>query len=289
MTQSHSSNQSNNSYIIDPESGAEMARLIDQDSILTQAQGGLFSEREDFSTIVDVLDIASGPGGWVLDVALTYPEIEVTGIDISKSMIEYARAYAKVRELHNAHFQVMNALNPLEFPTASFDLVNARTIIGFVFPAIWPQLIAECRRILRPGGILRLTEFEWGFTNKPAFETYCSLVNRAFFLAGRSFSPTGKHMGITPMLEPLMRTGGFHSIKRKAHALDCSAGAPAFPSMYEDCKSGFQLMQPFLISTQVASHEEIEHLYEQVMDEMLSDDFCSLSYFLTTWGETSKA
>ncbi len=66
------------------------------------------------------------------DVAHTYPEIEVTGIDISHNMIAYARAHAEVRGLTNAHFQVMNALEQLDFPDASFDLVNARAALGFV-------------------------------------------------------------------------------------------------------------------------------------------------------------
>ncbi len=72
MTESFSHRDPDNTYVIDAESGAEMARLIDQDRIATRAMGGLFSERDDLSTIFDVLDIGCGPGGWVLDVAHHY-------------------------------------------------------------------------------------------------------------------------------------------------------------------------------------------------------------------------
>jgi hypothetical protein len=35
----------------------------------------------------------------------------------------------------------------------------------------WPVLIQECMRITRPGGIIRLTEFDtYGTTNSPAVE-----------------------------------------------------------------------------------------------------------------------
>src|SRR6266852_7513435 len=128
--------ESQNTYVIDAESAAEMARLLDQDKLITEAMDGLFSERHDLSGIYDVLDIAYGPGGWAHEVAHSYPEMEVTGIDISKRMIEYARAHARVRKLDNAHFRVMDALKPLGFPDESFDLVNARTIFAFMPPAV---------------------------------------------------------------------------------------------------------------------------------------------------------
>src|SRR5713226_4502678 len=80
-------NQGSNSYVFDPESPAEMARLINQGRQLTQAMGGLFVGMPDTSGLHNVLDVACGPGGWVLDVAFAHPEIEVAGIDISKTMI----------------------------------------------------------------------------------------------------------------------------------------------------------------------------------------------------------
>ena len=99
-----------NVYISDPESGAEMARLIDQDRLVTKGMGGLFPERSnDFSGIHRVLDGACGPGGWALEIAFKYPEIEVVGFDVSQAMIDYANAQARVQGLENASFQVMNS------------------------------------------------------------------------------------------------------------------------------------------------------------------------------------
>src|SRR5713226_9162939 len=109
-------------YIIDPESAAEMARLMNQDRLITDGMGGLFPERQDNLTgIHDILDIACGPGGWVLSTAHAYPEINVVGTDISRTMIQYAKAQARAQGLDNAHFSVMDVLKPLEFPDSSFD------------------------------------------------------------------------------------------------------------------------------------------------------------------------
>ncbi len=280
--------ESQNTYVIDAESASEMARLLDQDKLITEAMDGLFSERDDLSGIYDVVDIACGLGGWVHEVAHSYPEMEVTGIDISARMVEYARAHAKVRRLDNAHFRVMNVLKPLDFPDGSIDLVNARAIFTFMPPASWPMLIQEALRILRPGGFIRLTEVEMGFANTPAFERYCWTFNRALQLAGQSFSPNGLHPGITPMLGRFLRDAGCQHIKKKAHVIDFSTGEDAHGGFYQDLRLGFKLGQPFLVKTGVITQEEVDQLYQQALDEMQSEQFCALWYLLTVWGEKAK-
>jgi hypothetical protein len=58
--------KSGNVYFNDPESGAEMARLLEQDRLITQGMGGLFPERSnDFSGIQRVLDGCTGYLGYL--------------------------------------------------------------------------------------------------------------------------------------------------------------------------------------------------------------------------------
>ncbi len=178
---------SDNVYFNDPENVAEMARLLGQDRLITKGMGGLFSERFDLSGIHRILDLACGPGGWALEVAFTYPKIEVVGVDVSRAMIDYANAQVRVQGLNNASFQVMDIQKPLDFPDGSFDLVNAR-FINFLPAAAWPRLMQELRRITRPGGVIRLTESEWWyFTNSPALENLNAMIIRALKLQGESF------------------------------------------------------------------------------------------------------
>lgn len=70
----------------------------------------------------------------MLDVARTYPQVQVTGFDSSVWMIEYTRAQALTQELKHASFRVMDALKPLDFPDESFDLINARSILHLFLP-----------------------------------------------------------------------------------------------------------------------------------------------------------
>src|SRR5438105_3371931 len=274
-----------NVYFNDPESGAEMARLLTQDRLITRGMGGLFSERSDLSGIHRILDAACGPGGWALEVAYTYPEIEVVGFDISRAMIDYARAQARVQGLDNADFVVMDIQKPLDFPTESFDLVNAR-FINFLPAAAWPKLMQEFKRITRPGGTIRLTESEWWyFTNSPALEDLNSLIIRALKLQGESFSESGRFTGVLPMLGRFLLDAGCASVNYRSHVIDYSFGTEAYVGFRRDAAVVFKLFQPFIVRMGVATQEEVDQLYDRMQMEMLREDFRGLMLPLTAWGE----
>lgn len=284
MVTPEGSSQKESTYVIDAESGTEMARLINQERLLTRVMGGVFPEHFDLSHVSHILDIGCGPGGWVLDVAFENPKINVVGIDISQQMVEYARAHAEAQGMNNASFQVMNALESLEFDDNSFDVVNARYLQAFMMKTSWAPLMKEIMRILRPGGRLLLTDGEWSISNSPAFEKMGAMLTNVGTLTGRSFSPDGRHIGITPMLGRFLRDAGFVDIQRKAHVLDFSAGVEDYGDTYQDLLAGLKLLEPFLVQAKVTTEEEFEELYQQALAELMLDSFCAVGYMLTVWG-----
>lgn len=142
-----SNDKSENTYIIDTESAAEMARLIDQSRCMNEAMRDLIPQSVDLADVHTVLDVACGPGGWALEVARLYPHIQVIGIDISQIMIKSAEQRARIQVLDNASFQVMDARIPLAFPDGAFDLVNARFMAAFLMRDQWSGVVKECARL----------------------------------------------------------------------------------------------------------------------------------------------
>lgn len=274
-----------NTYVIDAENAAEMARLMRQEQIVTAGMGGIFPEQSDLSEMHHVLDLACGPGGWALEVAYTYSDMEVIGVDISERMIAYANAQAQVQQRPNVQFQVMNILHPLAFPDSSFDLINARLISGFMRQEAWPGFFAECLRLLRPGGILRLTEIEAGMANKLYFEKALHTGIAAMHRAGLSFSPNGLHYGIVQMLPYLFRQAGFSLLGTKAHFLDFSYGTEAHESFCQDLELALPLFEPLIVKTGLATSEEWQELFQAGLAEMYEEDFCSAWMMLTAWGK----
>src|SRR6266851_2052568 len=273
MTTSQPTNTSkrDNRFVADPNSGETMAWLINADTLLNRGMGGALgtdlSERlsriyRERKAPVHILDIACGPGGWVIEVAGEHPEYEVTGADIGQPMIDYARSLAKVRGFDNAHFSRMDVLKPLDFPNESFDLVNARTLFGFMSPDTWPQLLAECLRITRPGGIIRLTELEAPVTTSLALNELWYHHTRAFYKLGRSFSVDEWHIGINAVLKRLLRDAGFQDIKHQGHVIDISAGTADFEGFFRHFVYVFGLAKPFLLKVTGLTEQEYDRLYQ---------------------------
>jgi ubiquinone/menaquinone biosynthesis C-methylase UbiE len=275
------------------DSGAELARLVEQEQAFTKALGGLIPEHPDLNTFLApfhrVLDVACGSGGWVLSLAQAYPHLEVMGFDIDERMINYANTQAHVGGLDNASFRVMDLNQPLDYPDNSFDLVSARFMT--VIPTmVWPSAERELVRMTRPGGIIRHTEAEhYSVTNGPAFETLSGMWLRAFKKSGCTFSPDGRNTGNTPVLRRMLREAGCQNIQIKPWVIDWSAGAPDHDAFFEDIRTLMKLVQPFLIGMGETTQEEADQLYQQAEMEMVSKDFCALWYLLTAWGEKPKA
>lgn len=140
--------------------------------------------------------------------------------------------------------------------------------------------------ISRSGGMIRLTECDdMGTTTSPAFEKFSDMGGIAYLRAGRSFSPEGRNWGITPMLGRFLQQAGCKNIRHTAHVIDYSTGAEAHEGMFHNWMISLKFAQPFLAKMGLSTQEELDHLYQQAMAEMMSDDFSALWYFVTVSGE----
>ena len=282
--------QTGNYYILG-DTNAEMVHLIEDDRNFNTSMGGLLPEQpEEFiPRIHHVLDVACGPGGWALELAQLYPHMQVTGIDISAGMIDYANTLAHASGLDNVSFRVGNILEPLDFPDDSFDLVNARHIEDVIPVAAFPPLFKEMVRVTRPGGTTRITGSEWGVTNSFAYETLMRLVLRAVRITGLDFSADSRNISIAMWLSHFLRDAGCVNIQERPSFFDLSAGAKLHDSGYRDLTLAFELMSPFLVGVGVTVPQEVEQLKRRLSLEMLEDSFRGIIYTLTAWGQKPEA
>lgn len=275
-----------NPYIFDAESETEMVRLQKQERLMTEALGGLFPERpEELGGVQNLLDVGCGPAGWALSVAHAYPKVYVTGIDISERMIRYARAMAKVQWLdNNTEFRVMDATQPLDFPDNTFDLINARYIIGFMNTTQWPEFLRECWRILRPGGVVRLTEWDGGTSTSPAINQIGAMLSTLLWKSGKSFSVDGRGGMLVPRMKHLLRTAGFDHIQKKAYIIEAGPDVEGFDMWMEDVQITAQSLKPVWVKMGITTEEDFERVYREAYLDMLADDFSSIAYHATLWG-----
>lgn len=271
-------------YISSTESDAEATRLLHQDQAITRTTGLLPSSLT-LHPDERILDVACGPAGWTRALASTYPAVQVLGVDISQTMLAYANAAQAKEPLPNLSFQLMDITRPWSLADASFEVVHARLLVGFLSGEKWPQVLAEMRRVLVPGGTIILTETDdGGHTNSPAFETLTLHAYRSARRAGLTHHPLGHHFGITPLLGSYLQQAGIAEIQQEAHAIDFSAGMPAHQALVENAKAVHKLVQPYIVRQGVATQPELDTLYAQLLEEIESPDFRALWYFLRIWG-----
>jgi ubiquinone/menaquinone biosynthesis C-methylase UbiE len=94
-----------------------------------------------------VLEVAPGPGYFAIELA-KLGDYKITGLDISKTFVEIARANAAEANVV-VDFQRGNA-SDMPFPSESFDyLVCTAAFKNFTEPK---RALEEMHRVLRPGG-----------------------------------------------------------------------------------------------------------------------------------------
>jgi malonyl-CoA O-methyltransferase len=101
-----------------------------------------------------VLDLGTGTGHAALALKRRYPKSLVVGLDLAESMLrEAGRRQTLLRRFR----RVCADAARLPFRTARFDIVFSNLMLQWCDEP--DRVFAECRRVLRPGGLLTFASF----------------------------------------------------------------------------------------------------------------------------------
>jgi demethylmenaquinone methyltransferase/2-methoxy-6-polyprenyl-1,4-benzoquinol methylase len=112
----------------------------------------------------DVLDVACGTGGVMMQVARRCaPSTRLIGVDFTEAMLRAGRTRLARAGLHHRLHLCAGDAQHLPYLDRTFDVVTMMFgVRNFDAPALG---LAECYRVLRPGGSVCLVEFAWPHGN----------------------------------------------------------------------------------------------------------------------------
>ena len=137
-----------------------------------------------------VLDVGTGPGRLLVEIARARPDLRVTGLDLAPGMVEAARGnLTGFGERANA---VVGDVNDLPFQDDAFDLiVSTLSVHHWADPAGGG---AQLARVLRPGGQIRIYDVR----SAPFAALHAAVTGRA-----EPVKPS--RLRITPLPVPALR------------------------------------------------------------------------------------
>lgn len=102
-----------------------------------------------------VLEIGPGPGYFTPSVVDAVPEGAWVGLDLQLRMLQALRQRLPAASSSNVGLTQADAMH-LPFYTGAFDVVFLVAVLGEVPDPV--SCVRECLRVLRPGGLLSITE-----------------------------------------------------------------------------------------------------------------------------------
>src|SRR5579864_6195405 len=102
-----------------------------------------------------LLDIGCGTGAFLREVKRNYPRLAVTGVDLSAPYLAVARR--RLRPWSRAAL-IEAPAEAMPFAAAEFDVVTCLYLFHELPARVRRAVIAEIRRVLKPGGVLILVD-----------------------------------------------------------------------------------------------------------------------------------
>jgi ubiquinone/menaquinone biosynthesis C-methylase UbiE len=161
---------------------------------------GYFRDRWPKMKPARILDMGCAIGNSTLPWGRAFPKAELHGIDVGAPVLRYAHARARALGVP-VHFSQQNA-EATDFEAGSFDVVLSHIMLHETARSALDNVMRECHRLLKPGGVMLHLEVPRGRTPVEKFmwnwETYNNNETFAGFMTDIDLSEVATRGGFAP-------------------------------------------------------------------------------------------
>ena len=157
-----------------------------------------------------LLELGCGPGFYACRLAEELPDVAATGIDLSHTLIERARARARSLRLKNCEFRRADA-HALPYETGTIDAVVVSRL--FLIVPDKEGIIREVFRVLKPTGRCFIAEPTSGFRTRFPLAFMWLLSRMTTSPAGKYREPQVAEVMSRPDFETLVRSQAWGEIE----------------------------------------------------------------------------
>ncbi|RKP07593.1 S-adenosyl-L-methionine-dependent methyltransferase [Thamnocephalis sphaerospora] len=197
-----------------------------------------------------IIDVGTGSGIWMLEMAAEFPDCEFLGIDIIPIQPTTTLPL-------NCQFEVANALRGIPRPDGYFDYVYSRLLVAAIPKESWELYVSECVRVCASGGWVEMVECDTRMYNSGV------AGERLTEYMSVSLNAMGINPGTVLELDRYMREAGLVDVHVKECALPMGRwSVPAGDLAWRNSKPVYKSLAPIYMKETGATQEEVDKIID---------------------------
>jgi SAM-dependent methyltransferase len=214
-----------------------------------------------------VLDVATGTGRWAHEMARSFPNAQVIGLDMEEPT-------NPLEGPDNYTFLQGNLFAGLPFADHTFDYVHQRFLVLALPAKQWPFVIAELVRVTRPGGYIELVEGGGTFLQIGPATTQ---LKQWWEVASTRI---GIDVSLMVQLPRLLHQGGLQHIRHWTYRVPVGeAGGRVGKMLQQDILASLPGLKSFICKQASISPDHFEHVIDTLPQEWKAYRTC-YEYYL---------